>query len=203
MQKAGVFLLEALLVALAGIGFGLLANAVSPLGLRVGRDYFPAGPVVGSASGTTNETVNPAKDPEATTRQRLLQRGLQTVSSNDVVQIFRDPLYQQGLFVFVDARDDSHYQAGHIPGAWQFNHYRAEQFLPTVLPICLAAQKIIVYCTGGACEDSEFAAMMLRDGGVPPENLHVYLGGMAEWARNGLPVEVGVRGSGQLAQPKP
>jgi len=192
---------EALLVALVGIGFGLLANAVSPLGLRTGRDYFPRVQAVAQPASSTNVVAASPNDPEAATRQRLQQRGLQTVRSNEVVEIFRDPRYEQGLFVFIDARDDSHYQAGHMPGAWQFNHYRSEQFLPTVLPLSLAAQKVIVYCTGGACEDSEFAAMMLRDGGVPPENLYVYIGGMAEWTRNALPIETGVRGSGQFAKP--
>lgn len=202
MQKARAVVLEALLVALAGTAFGLLANAVSPLGLRLARDYFPSAPDVAHAGSATN-VVGGANDPEATARLRLQQRGLQTVSSNEVVALFRDPLYEQGLFVFVDARDDAHYQAGHVPGAWQFNHYRSEQFLPTVLPLCLAAQKVIVYCTGGSCEDSEFAAMMLRDGGVPAENLYVYLGGIAEWTRNGLPIESGIRGSGQMAKPNP
>ena len=201
MQKARAVICEALLVALAGIGFGLLANAVSPHGLRPGRDYFPRVQAVAQPAGSTNGVVAPANDPEAPTRQRLQQRGLQAASSNEVVEIFRDPRYQQGLFVFVDARDDAHYQAGHVPGAWQFNHYRAEQFLPMLLPLCLAAQKVVVYCTGGACEDSEFAALMLRDGGVPAENLYVYIGGMAEWTRNALPIETGVRGSSQFAQP--
>ena len=73
--------------------------------------------------------------------------------------------------------------------------------MPTVLPLCLNAQKIVVYCTGGACEDSEFAALMLRDSGVPAENLYVYIGGMAEWTTNALPVEAGPRGSGQVTRP--
>ena len=70
--------------------------------------------------------------------------------------------------------------------------------MPTVLPVCLAAQKVVVYCTGGACEDSEFAALMLRDAGVPRENVYVYVGGITEWIANGLPVETGARGSGQM-----
>ena len=194
-------LFEALLVALAGIGFGLLANAVSPHGLRPGRDYFPRVQAVAQPASPTTAVAASPKDPEVATRQRLQQRGLQVGSSNEIVEIFRDPRYQQGLFVFVDARDDSHYQAGHVPGAWQFNHYRADEFLPTILPMCVAAQKVVVYCTGGSCEDSEFAALMLRDGGVPAENLYVYIGGMAEWTKNALPIETGGRGSGQFAKP--
>jgi rhodanese-related sulfurtransferase len=129
---------------------------------------------------------------------RLQQQGLQLITSNGVVELFRDARYEQGLVAFIDARDDHHYQAGHIPGAWQFNHYRPEQYLPAVLPLCFNAQKIVVYCNGGACEDSEFAAIMLRDVGIQREKLFVYAGGITEWMSNGLPVEVGVRRSGVL-----
>jgi len=131
------------------------------------------------------------------------QRGLQLLARNEVVTLFRDPRYQQGLVVFVDARNDQHYQEGHIPGARQFDHYRAENYFATVLPACLPAQQVVVYCTGGNCEDSEFAAAILRDAGVPAANLFVYAGGITEWTTNGLPVETGARGSGQLLPSRP
>jgi rhodanese-related sulfurtransferase len=120
------------------------------------------------------------------------------IASNDVVRLFRDPRYDQNLVVFIDARDDAHYAAGHIPGAHQFNHYRPEQYLPNVLPFCLGAMQIVVYCTGGQCEDSEFAALMLRDAGIPAASLFVYPGGMNEWTSLNLPVELGPRRSGQF-----
>ena len=202
MQQTKAVILEALLVTACGLMFGLAANAISPLGLRLSRNYFPTAPPVAVTTNTTNAIANPA-DPLAATLQRLREHGLQTVSSNEVREMFSDPRYEQGLVLFVDARDDQHYQAGHIPGAWQFSHYRPEQYLPTVLPACLGAQKIIVYCTGGACEDSEFAALMLRDAGIPRDNLFVYAGGMAEWQTTGLPIETGARRSGQFTKPKP
>ena len=105
--------------------------------------------------------------------------------------------------IFIDARDDHHYASGHIPGAWQFHHYRAENYLPAVLPVCLTALQVVVYCTGGDCEDSEFAAIMLREAGVPRDALSVYAGGITEWTANGLPVETGTRRSGELLKPKP
>lgn len=208
MQKARTVVVEAILVVLAGTFFALVCNALSPHGLRLNRNYFPGGgslpsagqPVTNLASNPTGASNNPAL--EATLR-RLEQHGLQAIQSNEVVKLFGDPRYEQGLVVFLDARDDQHYQAGHIPGAWQFHHYRAEQFLPTVLPVCLGAEKIIVYCNGGTCDDSEFAAIMLRDVGIPRQNLFVYAGGITEWMTNGLPVETGARRSGQLLKSGP
>lgn len=105
--------------------------------------------------------------------------------------------------MFLDARDEAHYQAGHIPGAHLFDHYRAPNYLPTVLPVCLVAETILVYCNGGDCEDSEFAAVTLREVGVPGDKLGVLVGGFQQWETNGLPVELGVRNSGQLREARP
>jgi rhodanese-related sulfurtransferase len=61
--------------------------------------------------------------------------------------------------------------------------------------------KVVVYCSGGECEDSEFAAIMLRDAGVPRDILFVYAGGILEWKATGLPVETGARLSGEILRP--
>jgi rhodanese-related sulfurtransferase len=198
-------LAETLLVMLAGLLLALAANALSPRGLKLTRDYFPAAekqPESAVATAVPAPVASSrATTPADETSRRLESRGLQLVNSNAVMELFKDPRYQQGLIVFVDARDDEHYTAGHIPGAWQFNHYRPEVYLPMVLPACMIAQKVVVYCTGGQCEDSEFAATMLRENGVTRENLFVYAGGITEWKGLGRPLEVGVRQSGQLLKP--
>jgi rhodanese-related sulfurtransferase len=202
--------LEGLLVALAGLAFALAANQLSPRGLALGRDYFPGAgrprlsappPTNAALSGTAANPASPSAAEIAAARIR--QRGLQLVSSNEVVQWFKDPRYAQGLIVFVDARDDRHYQAGHIPGAWQLDHYRAPNYLPSVLPACLGAEMVVVYCGGGSCEDSEFAAALLHEAGVPGERLFVYVGGMSEWTAGRAPIETGGRASGQLQNVSP
>jgi len=204
MRNAKVVVVEALWVAALGLAFALAANALSPRGLRLSRNYFPdAGTTPALTNSNATATASVSTNAPNATIQRLQQRGLQLVSSNEVVELFRDPRYEQGLVVFIDARDDQHYAAGHIPGAWQFHHYRAEDYLPTVLPICLNALQVVVYCTGGECEDSEFAAIMLRDAGVLRESLFVYVGGITEWKANGLPVETGARHSGARLKPNP
>ena len=208
MRNAKAVLLEAVLVAALGLIFALTANALSPRGLRLATNYFPGGEKISTPlRPATNTAASPAGavpvNPVEATLLRLQQRGLQVIAHSEVAELFRDPRYQQGLVVFLDARDDDHYQAGHIPGAWQFDHYHPERHLPAVLPACLMAQKVVVYCNGGACEDSEFAAVMLRDGGIRPDALFVYAGGVSEWKTNGLPVETGARQSGNLLPPKP
>ena len=207
---ARTVLLEGVVVALAGALFGFAANAISPRGLVLTRNYFPgtARSPLPTATATqlvpgTGDTNVTVASPAKLLATRLEAKGLQLVDSNQVAQLFRDPRYEQELVVFIDARDDPHYQAGHIPGAYQFDHYRAENYLATVLPVCQSAEEIVVYCTGGDCEDSEFTALTLGDSGIPKERLLVYGGGMTEWTTNGLPVEIGGRKSGNFLGVKP
>jgi rhodanese-related sulfurtransferase len=206
MRNARAVVLETMLVAALGLAFALAANALSPRGLRLSRNYFPGNhkPIVAAPPGAHSSsapTTGTSANRLSAVLERLRQQNLQSVTSNEVIELFRDPRYELGVVVFVDARNDQEYQAGHIPRAWQFNHYRAEAYLPTVLPVCLTAEKIVVYCNGGECEDSEFAAVVLRDAGVPRENLFVYVGGISEWMTNGLPVETGARGDADRTAP--
>jgi rhodanese-related sulfurtransferase len=192
--------MEAVCVAVVGGGLALLANQLSPRGLRLTRDYFPPAKVpVVAASGEPASATNAATAITA----RLRARGLQTIARPAVEAMTRDVRYSQGNVLILDARNDQHYRAAHIPGALQFDHYRAEAHLATVIPACLAAEKIIVYCTGGDCEDSEFAALMLRDAGIPNERLFIYEGGIADWTAARLPVEAGHRFSGELKPSAP
>jgi rhodanese-related sulfurtransferase len=203
-------LLEGALVAVIGVAFAFAANAISPQGLALTRNHFPGAspssttPVPGASltPGAAAAHTN-AASPEELLAARLKAQGLHLVASNRVAQLFRDLRYEQGLVVFVDARDDQCYQEGHIPGAYQFDHYHAENYLGTVLPVCQVAEQIVIYCHGGDCEDSEFAALTLSGAGVPKEKLFVFGGGMTEWVANGLPLEVGARRSGNLRPAKP
>lgn len=173
---------EALLVAVAGAALALAANQLSPRGLQLTRNYFPPADKAANASGS------PAR----------AARGFPTVDRAAVAAWVEDPLYAQGVVLLLDARNDSHYRAGRIPGALQFDHYRAEQHLAAVIPASLAAERIVVYCGSAGCEDSEFAARMLRDAGIPGDRLFIYEGGMADWRAAGLPVETGARFSGEI-----
>ena len=102
------------------------------------------------------------------------------------------------MVVFVDARNEEEYQISHIPGAYEFDPYRSGKYYDVVLPVCRKAENIVVYCNGGDCDDSETAALLLRDMGIPNQKLFVYGGGITEWKTNGLPVETGARNSGIL-----
>ncbi len=191
-------------MAAFGLLVALIANQLSPRGLSFTRNYFPASAPADRLTqpqasppptGGTNATeATPASEVVA----RLQARGLRRGSHQDVARLFQDPGYETERIVFVDARKDDRYTEGHIPGAYQLDHYYPLNHLPDLLPVCQLADTVVVYCTGGNCEDSEFAALLLKESGVPAEKLLVYAGGLEEWRSQGLPVEMGARHSGDL-----
>ena len=206
-QKIKRVLIEAVMIAAIGLAISLLANLASPRGLSLTRDYFPNRKTVhAETNGNAHSNVHGALPVTNGAGQsvgeiaiaRLKEKGLQAVNGQQALQLFRDPQYELESIVFIDARDDRHYQEGHVPGAYQFDRYYPEKHLPAVLPACQIATNIVVYCTGGNCEDSEFATLTLKEAGVPPERLAVYVGGMTEWAANGWPIEIGERKSGKM-----
>jgi rhodanese-related sulfurtransferase len=198
-------LLEGILVALIGALFAFGANALSPRGLKLAVDYFPGGtrpqPAPVTTNGATQGTA--VAHPAHSIVDHLREKGLNAVDTQKAEQLFRDPGFQLNNIVFIDARKDEAYQEGHIPGAFQLDRFHPENYLGDVLPACLGAQQIVVYCNGGECEDSEFAAILLRDSArIPGEKLLVYAGGITEWKAKGLPIETGARRSGQVSPPK-
>ena len=165
------------------LGIGLcvacIANSVSPRGLSLSRDYFPAAipdeipkpPVMG---------VNPTPAPT---------HEFATTNRSEVEAFTRDPRFVTQKFLLIDARNVANYQAGHIPGALQYDHFRPTDHIAQIVPACLAAEKIILYCHGGNCEDSIFAARLLVGYGVPAARLAIYEKGIEDWRAANLPVQ--------------
>jgi rhodanese-related sulfurtransferase len=195
--------MEAVVVVVAAAAFAFAANEISPRGLKLARNYFPGGtsqPVAPlRISRPPAAAVNTNQEPPLdAVDQRLKDKGLQPVSRARALELFHDARFQQGLIVFVDARNEEEYGDGHIPGAYQLDPYHPEQQLGGVLTRCQAADQVVVYCEGGDCEDADSTAILLRDAGVPNRKLFVYGGGYAGWTENHLAVEQGARSSGTV-----
>lgn len=97
--------------------------------------------------------------------------------------------------LFLDARRTSVYEQGHIPGARAYSVWESdiddkvrklfdergdprEQTLP-----------IVIYCSGGDCEDSHMLAQKLW--GIQFNNLYVYKDGFPDWQQHGGTVHTG------------
>ncbi|MCS7337744.1 MAG: rhodanese-like domain-containing protein [Verrucomicrobiae bacterium] len=204
-RSSWAVLTEAVAVVATGAILGLVINSISPRGLKLTRNYFPGAIHPAQLSETHDaKTVRAAQPPHHLAEHvlaRLKAKNLNAIGLDRAKALFADARRASGLVVFLDARDEKQFAAGHIPGAYLFNHYRAERYLPNVLPVCMNAQQVVIYCYGADCEDSEFAAVLLRNAGVPNEKLFVYTGGYAEWHANGLPIATGP--APMLSEPAP
>lgn len=87
--------------------------------------------------------------------------------------------------LFIDARDDSYYNAGHIKGAIK-NAFLME----LVFNIEQQQEKsfpVVVYCGDPGCGDSEDLAYDLESSGF--SKVYVFKGGWLEWSSAGYPVD--------------
>jgi rhodanese-related sulfurtransferase len=200
-------IIEFIAVTAVGTVIALAANGLNNRGVSLSTDYFPrlkvvlpserptsqpaTRPVTQSASAAADQSGS-TPDPAV---EAIVREGLQPISHDEVIALFGDPLYEAGVFVFIDARDDHEYQQAHIPGAWQLDHYQLDRYIDAVLPACQQAVKIVTYCNGGDCEDSRFAAIDLIGRGIDPGRIYVYPGGFTRWRESGQPIERGPRRS--------
>jgi rhodanese-related sulfurtransferase len=168
----------------------------------------PAEPPANPSSESLTEDVDPSPqaqeedeasavtlaDPTATEVPdlivaRLAEKGLTAISDSELMELVEDPMFAAGAYLLVDARRAEQYAEGHLPGALHLDPFFPDAGLPQVLPMLPVAQRVVVYCTGGQCEDSESAALLLLQFGAPADRLAVYVGGVTEWTAAGRPLE--------------
>ncbi len=209
--------LEVLLLGVLGVSVAFAANGVRGQGLNPLENYFRKAPVnlpekapVGvSALGTNGErfaaeerarpasaaarvSAPAAGAASAAPAKKHLEHPYQEIDLAGVVALHNDPNTLAGLNIFVDARNDEAYEAGHIPGAVQCDHYRLDRYIDNVMQFASAADKIVVYCNGGQCEDSIFMCTNLYERGIDFDRIYLFAGGWKEWEQSGQPVERGL-----------
>ncbi len=173
--KQSIF--EALALLVLACAAGLAFNGWRSAGLDISRDYFPA----------LRNPVDPRPDagvPDPGDGPAV-QHDFNVVSLSEALDY-----YQRGesSIVFIDARDDDHYEKCHIPSAIQFDYYRPDEYIDTVCDFAADAEIVIIYCNGGECEDSIQTARYLTeeiDDPLPFEIVHVFEGGIQAWYQAG------------------
>lgn len=208
-------LLETVLLMAVGTTVAFAGNALrTNKSIDWSRDYFkksqvvvptkPGEPDVNSIgtlpaasviANTTNPVPNitpsvaaPSAKPEA---EAHLVHDYQSINLDGVEAALADPRYEQGLIVFVDARADEPFEAGHIPGALQCDHYQLDKYINAVMNKARVAEQVIVYCNGGQCEDSIFMCQNLMERGLDYKAIYLYEGGWKEWEQSGNPIAKG------------
>lgn len=87
--------------------------------------------------------------------------------------------------LWVDARPDTDFAGGHIPGALALNEDRWDDLLPGLLDKWDPGRKIVVYCSSLSCQTSRDVARRLREE-VNLPNVFVLQGGWEAWQREEL-----------------
>jgi len=97
--------------------------------------------------------------------------------------------------LFLDARRTSVYEQGHIAGARTFSVWESDiddkvnkLFEERSDPVS-QAKPIVVYCSGGDCEDSHMLAQKLW--GIQFNNVYVYKDGFPDWQKHGAAAHTG------------
>lgn len=90
--------------------------------------------------------------------------------------------------VVIDARTESEYLEGHIPGAKLLDYYQFGSFIDDVIPYISFDEELAIYCTGPFCEDSELLARELFALGY--RKILVFRDGIEGWEEAGLPLEI-------------
>ncbi len=193
MRVARKTAVETLALLLLSCAVGLAGNAVRARGLELTRDYFQVRKTTLEAASSERSEEAASVEPGAA--DLIPNPGVIEVTLGDVMGYFHDPGYAPGAsdtrYLFIDARNEAHYAEGHIPGALLVDHYYKSQYLPDVLPIVECAEKVIIYCNGGDCEDSVLVGVDLLEEGVPSAKICLFKGGWEAWEEAGLPVEPG------------
>lgn len=187
---------EWLFVLGLGIALSVILNHHSSNGLDVSRDYFLSSETISykdSNSGRQHSSDHSFETEVQQSIERLMQKGFQPKITAEIVALMEDPRLESGEVVLIDARNEALFQERHIPGAYLLDHYKIDQYIDRVLPMCQVAEQVIVYCSGGQCEDSEFTATDLQQLGVSQDKLFIYAAGMRGWNRGAYPIAKGDR----------
>lgn len=208
MKLIRVTIIEMFVLGVLACGLALAGNALRQDRLQITRNYFekpkvnlPPAPNGHAAAPDPGAEPEPPVDPQPVApavgqhngAQVNPRHGLLVIGYERALEIYQDPMYQDSLCIFVDARSDAAYAEGHVPGAYQFDHYHSDRYLPELLPAARGAERIVIYCEGGDCEDSIFAATDLLEQEIEYDCILIYEGGIEEWERNGAPLELGGR----------
>jgi rhodanese-related sulfurtransferase len=97
--------------------------------------------------------------------------------------------------LFLDARRTSVYEQGHITGARTYSVWesdiddKVQKLFAERSDTAAQNLPIVIYCSGGDCEDSHMLAQKLW--GIQFNNVYVYKDGFPDWQQHGAPVHTG------------
>ena len=185
--------LEMVVLGVAGLSLGAAANAVRGSGsLQWNKAYFAeaqsqADRDQATKSGSASEKDKSQRVGQNDSATQPAKHPYTAITVDEIVDIVGDPDYDRGRYVFVDARNQKSFAEGHIDGAIRCYHYELDSCIDQLLEVALGAEKVIVYCNGGQCDDSKYMCRELIDRGVPEQAIYLFDGGWEKWLEEEMP----------------
>ena len=168
-----------------------------PLAVPTTTIERPAGTTTAPVPPPATTTVPPAARAEAPAPSAVDLAKFQPHPDKPYIEISGQEavaLHSKGV-LFLDARRSSVYEEGHIAGSRPFSVWEADVD-DKVNALYEERQDpsdqnkpIVIYCSGGACEDSHMLAQKLW--GVQFNNVYVYKDGFPDWQKRGGAVRTG------------
>lgn len=166
------------MIALAAVLVGAGHSVLSPIKLRMDRGApTPDGPPPAPTSRGTSSPGNPTPP---------LPAGGERTLGIDITTEEAAGLHARGV-KFIDAREKTDFEEGHVPGAWNITSDQVMGRAPDL--VAFRDEPVVVYCSGGNCDASENVAKVLQQLGFT--KIHIMKDGFPGWQLAGKPVMTG------------
>lgn len=143
--------------------------------------------LVGAGAGATLNALRPDPLPYALPGTVLeMESGVRAVFIREAHRLF-----EAGDYIFVDAREDAEFRAGHIEGALSLPGEQFNALYPE-LQAWAAGQPLLVYGGSENLLAADELARALREEGE--KQLLVFAAGFEGWRARGYPIETGDAG---------
>lgn len=180
------------ILAIVGLGF-ILGAADSWIRPTTVSLVPPSAPATSNPAANAVSPTTPSIEASANPQSESSQSGATDVPAAPTpLGLMIDVKAAKELFdhgvVFLDARIDEEFKAGHVPQAFQltssmFNTPAADDAMKALDP----AQPIVIYCGGGDCDASKNLAILLQGAGY--KRIHIFEAGFPAWEKAGHPIE--------------
>ncbi len=151
---------QALFITVAAVALGMIVNTLRPQGLDLIRSGKTVIPVADSVKGD----------------------GPQPIELPDALEKLKT-----GNALFMDARSEYDYNAGHIQTARSYPEKTLDIWMPDFFNSTPPESLLITYCSDPRCHLAEHLAVKLYELGYP--NARFLTAGWAGWLAAGYPVE--------------
>jgi rhodanese-related sulfurtransferase len=145
-------------------------------------------PAAPAANDTKPETTPSVEKPAAETKPQTQPKPSGELPQGHITVAQARALFDQNAF-FVDARRKEVYAEGHIAGAFRADMESFKTSTPQWVSGLPKDMKLVVYCNGGDCDESEHVAQMLNASGFSA--VYIIHDGFPGWKTAGHPIETG------------